>query len=121
MINSHRAFDFEREGATLIVMLKSDSLSTEESALEREINALHKELDKPDILNLVVDIGPEPFFGSIVIGAVMALCHKAVSGGGKAILCNASDSMRDVIRIMKLDTVMPYCDSREEAMQSLEK
>ena len=117
--DSHRAFRYERDGATLIVSLQGDSLNTEESALEREIDTLHKVLDEPEIKHVVVDIGSLPFFGSIIIGAIMALCQKAISRGGKAALCDASDGMRDVIRIMKLDTVLPYYQTREEALKSL--
>ena len=75
--DSHKAFRFERSGATLIVSLQGDCLNTEESALEREIDTLHKVLDEPAMKNIVVDIGSLPFFGSIIIGAIMALCTKA--------------------------------------------
>jgi len=115
--DSHRAFRFERDGVTLIVSLQNDCLNTEESALEREIDNLHKVLDEPSMKNVVVDIGSLPFFGSIIIGAIMGLCTKAVARGGKAVMCDASEGMRDVIRIMKLDTVIPYFQTREEALK----
>ena len=119
MPDSHKAFRYERAGATLIVSLQGDSLQTEESALEREIDILHKIIDEPAVKNVVVDIGSKPFFGSIIIGAIMALCQKAIGNGGKAVLCDASEGMRDVIRIMKLDSVLPYYQTREEALKSL--
>ena len=119
--DSHKAFRFERDGATLIVSLQGDSLNTEESALEREIDNLHKVLDEPQMKNIVVDIGNLAFFGSIIIGAIMALCQRAMSNGGQAVLCDASEGMRDVIRIMKLESVLPYYQTREEALKSLAK
>lgn len=119
--DSHKAFRFERDGATLVVSLQGDCLNTEESALEREIDNLHKVLDEPAMKNIVVDIGSLPFFGSIIIGAIMALCTKAISRGGKAVMCDASEGMRDVIRIMKLDSVVPYYQTRAEAMQMVAK
>src|SRR5262245_7148474 len=119
--DSHKAFRFERSGATLIVSLQGDCLNTEESALEREIDTLHKVLDERGMKHLVVDIGSLPFFGSIIIGAIMALCTKALARGDKAALCDASEGMRDVIRIMKLDSVVPYFQSRDEALASLLK
>ncbi len=119
VLNTHKAFRYERQGATLIVSLMGDCLNTEESALEREIDALHKVFDDPGMKNIVIDIGSLPFFGSIIIGAIMALCHRAIAGGGKAVLCDASEGMRDVLRIMKLDTVLPYFNTREEALASV--
>jgi len=118
MSNSHNAFQTERVGTTLVVLLQGDSLNTEESALEREIDALHAALDKSNVKNVLIDIGQAPFFGSIIIGAIVALCHKAVGGGGKAAMCAASEGMFDVMKVMKLDQVFPYFETREEALES---
>jgi anti-anti-sigma factor len=119
MTNSHNAFKTRLDGKTMVVMLQGDCLSTEESALEREIDSLHAQFDKAEVQNVLIDIGGAPFFGSIIIGAIVALCHKAVAGGGKAAMCDATGGMRDVIRIMKLDQVFPYYDTPEEATESL--
>ena len=114
------AFKTERLGNMLIVVPQGDSLSIQEVELESEINQLHRMLDEPGVENLVVDVGSAPYFGSIIIGAIMALCLKARDAGGQAMLCNASPAMLDVIQIMKLDTLLPYYSTREEAIRSLQ-
>lgn len=115
------AFKVEQQKNTLIVVPQGDSLGIQEMELENEINQLHKMLDEPGVVNLVVDVGSAPYFGSIVIGAIMALCIKSRDNGGLAVLCNASPAMHDVIKIMKLDSLLPYYSTREEALRSVQK
>jgi len=115
------AFKVEQQKNTLIIVPQGDSLGIQEMELESEINQLHKILDEPGLVNLVVDVGSAPYFGSIVIGAIMALCLKARDQGGLAVLCNASPAMLDVIKIMKLDSLLPYYSTREEAVRFVQK
>jgi anti-anti-sigma factor len=119
MIESRKVFEVERQGATLIVIPKGETLGTSEWGLEKEISGLHELLSDPKVANLVVDVGSAPYFGSMVIGTIMALCKKVCDRGGQAVLCNASQGMYDAIKTMKLDTVVPYYPTREEALRAV--
>jgi anti-anti-sigma factor len=112
-------FQYERDGNTLVVSPRRDCLDVQESDLRFEIEELHKLLDDPGVKNLVVDTGTAPHFGSLIIGAIMALCKKVHDGGGRAAFCNASPGMLDAMQIMKIDSVMPYFPTRAEALASL--
>lgn len=114
------AFKTDRRGDTLVVTPQGDSLSVQEAQLENEISRLHRALDEPGVKNLIVDVGSAPYFGSIIIGSIMALCIKVRDRGGAAVLCNASPAMFDVITIMKLDTLLPYFPTLQDATKSLE-
>ena len=125
MANSHRAFAYEREGDTLIVSLKRDSLSTEESALEREIDTLHEELDKPEVTNLVVDIGPEP---SALMGAATPQIAYTASKGGVLAMTRelAVVHARENIRLNALcpgplhtELLMKFLDTDEKKQRRL--
>ena len=70
--------------------------------------------------NLVFDLMSAPYFGSMMISAFLALGVKVRDSGGRVAWCNASKGMRDVIRIMKLDIVMPYFPSRTSALESVD-
>jgi anti-anti-sigma factor len=111
-----KVFQSERQQDTLIVTPARDSLEVMESELRREVDALHKLMETPGVVNVVVDVGQAPHFGSLIIGALMALCKKANDRGGTAAFCNASDGMLDMLQIMKIDTVMPYFPTRQEAL-----
>ncbi len=114
------AFTSERQGKTLIISPEGDSLSFEESDIKRSLDQLHHLLDEPEISNLIVDVGSAPYLGSIIVGAIMVLCKKASDNGGKTAFCNASPSVLDSIQLMRLDSVIPYFATREEAMTQVE-
>ncbi len=121
MARSLSVFSVEREGDTLIVSPRRDCLDVQESDLRVEIEDLHKQMDDPALRNLLVDVGTAPHFGSIIIGAIMALCKKAHDRGGRAAFCNASPGMLDAMQIMKIDSVMPYFPTRAEGLAALKK
>lgn len=114
------AFTSERQGKTLIISPEGDSLSFEESDIKRSLDQLHNLLDEPEIKNLVVDVGSAPYLGSIIIGAIMVLCKKATDNGGNVAICNATPSVLDTIQLMRLDSVIPYFATREEAIGQVE-
>jgi anti-anti-sigma factor len=120
-LRSPKVFQYERQDDTLIVIPNGDSLQVLESDLRREVDALHKLMDTPGLVNVVVDVGNAPHCGSIVIGAIMALCKKANNRGGLAAFCNASDGMLDMLQIMKIDSVMPYYPTRREALDAVRR
>jgi anti-anti-sigma factor len=118
---SPRIFPCERVASTLIVTPVGDSLGVQELDLEREIGALHKRLEDEGITGYLVDAGKAPYFSSIVLGAVLAMCQKVRGRGGHVAFCNASEGMRDVMKIMKLDAVLPYYETREDALSAFER
>ena len=119
MARQHTVLKFERDGDTLIVLPTGDSLRVEERVLAKEIAALHEMIESKDSKNIVVDIGNSPYFGSLVLGAVIALCKRITDKGGKAALCSASEGMRESLEIMRIDTIIPYFSTREAAMDEV--
>ncbi len=111
-----KIFPYEREGNIVIVKPTGDSLSVQERQLKKEIEAIHAVIDQDDCQHLVVDLSGAPYFGSIVIGALMAICGKIRNKNGRAVLCNATEGVFDSIQIMKLDAAFPYHPSLEDAL-----
>ncbi len=111
-----KIFPYEQEGDIAIVKPTGDSLAVQERQLKKEIDAIHAVIDADDCRHLVVDLSGAPYFGSIVIGAVMAFCGKIHNKEGRAALCNASEGVYDSIQIMKLDAAVPYFPTREAAL-----
>lgn len=116
MWNRPKIFPYEREGGVVIVKPAGDALNVEERQLKKEIDAIHGVIDQDNCRHLVVDLSAAPYFGSIVIGAVMAICGKIKNKNGRAALCNATEGVHDAIQIMRLDTAVPYFPTLEEAL-----
>lgn len=110
---------WEQDGDVLIVQPCGDSLRVEEAQLGAEIDRVHDLVDGGTVRHAVIDLGAVTFFGTVVIGALMTICHKVREKGGKVAWCNASPNMREVIQIMRLDTVMPYHATRTEALAAV--
>lgn len=64
--------------------------------------------------HLVVDIHHADAMDSIMINAIMAMCRAA---RGKAVICNASETMLAVLSEMNLMRLWPHFTTREEALQ----
>jgi anti-anti-sigma factor len=120
-MRSQKVFQVERQQDTLVVTPDRNGIEALESQLRREVDSLHQMMETPGVVNVVVDVGNAPHLGSLIIGALMALCKKAHDRGGMAAFCNASDGMLDMLQIMKIDTVMPYYHSRDEAIDAVRK
>ncbi|MFQ5734661.1 MAG: STAS domain-containing protein [Planctomycetaceae bacterium] len=117
MARQNKVLQYERNDDTLVVSPAGDSLRVEETALAKEVARLHEMLD--DAKNIVVDVGGSPYFGSLVLGSLIALCKRVTDAGGKAALCNASEGMRESLQIMKIDTIIPYFATCEEALAGM--
>lgn len=118
---SHRIFPFEQDGDTLFVQPTGDALQFEEHDLRNDIDAIHQVVDNTDVLNIIVDVERTAYLSSVAIGAVMVLCSKIQNRGGRAVLCNVSDGLHDVLDIMKIDSVLTLVDTREDAVEFLKR
>ena len=116
MWGRQKIFPYQRDGQIVIVKPSGDTLAVQERQLKKEIEAIHDVIDQTDCLHLGVDLSGSSYFGSVVIGAMMALCGKTKNKNGKAALCNATEGVKDSIQIMKLDAAVPYYATLEEAL-----
>lgn len=119
MARRHRILHYERDGETLVITPAGDSLSVEENVLKAEVEALHEIIATPGTSHVIVDIGAAPYFGSLILGALIAVCKRITDIGGKAAMCNASPGMKESLQIMRIHTIIPYYDTREEAMTAV--
>ena len=115
----HKAFPAELRKETLVVSPAGDAVGFRELDLNKEIKTLLEILDQPEVKNLVVDLGTSKYYGTIIIGAFNVLGTKVRETGGKIAMCNASEDMRGILRVMNLDTLWPHYDSLKEALKAM--
>jgi len=119
MTSFHKILTVKQDGTTLIVIPKGNGLGFRYNDLHKETSAVRRLLAQPGIADIVIDLGKLNYFGSEFIGALIQLARTTTNDGGRAIICNASDRMRQVLVNMNLHTLWPYFDTRAEALQSL--
>lgn len=120
MAKPHKILLYESDGETLIVAPAGDRLSVEENVLKKEIENLHALIDSPKVQHIVVDVSGAPYFGSMVLGALIALCKCVTDRGGKAAMCAASPGMLESLQIMRIDTIIPYYETQAEALAAVQ-
>jgi anti-anti-sigma factor len=116
---SGKIFRVRRQQDTFVVSPQGEAPGFRTAALEAELNRLLKQLDDPQPVNLIVDLGGTNYYGSAMIGAIFELRRKVLGGGGRAVLCHASEDMLDILRVLKLDREWPYVATRAEAFARL--
>jgi anti-sigma B factor antagonist len=65
--------------------------------------------------NIIVDLTDVSFVDSAGLGQLVAALKLAIHNGGDLILVKPNESVQDLLRITKLDTIFRTYDSAEEA------
>lgn len=115
----NKVFTVARLSEALLVTPVADPSGFRYAEVHREANLVLQLLGRPDIENLIIDLGHINYFGSELIGALIRLARRANDHGGQVCFCNGSEKMRSVLRNMSLDKLWPYCDTRDEALHKI--
>lgn len=117
----HKVFPVSMDGNVVVVEPQGDAVSFRDSDVSGELNTVLQLLDHLGPANLLVDLSSDDYYGSTMIGAINQMGTKVHDAGGRIALCEASDQMLDVLRIMKLDELWMNFDSRKIAMKALSR
>ncbi len=116
LTRNHKIFPIELVGNTVVVRARGGIRTAPYQEIQLEANAVTSIISTRGFSNVVVDLQHADAMDSIVINAIMSFCRGAL---GKAALCCASDSMREVIAQMTLTRLWPLYATREEALQAV--
>ena len=112
---------FAREvlGKTLVLnpLIHLGSLNEPEISLETQ--DLLDLLNQSASANLVIDLANGDYLGTSMLGAMVKLWKRVSQRGGRLALCNVSESVVQVLRVTKLQTVWPIYASREQALTAV--
>lgn len=115
----NKVFRLERDGNVLIVIPQGDAIGFRYNDIHQESNATLLALDDATLQHVVVDFGCEQVLGSIIISVVIKVCRKAGLKGGKAVFCNATPDMQEVLQTMNLMKLWSYHPTRAEAITAV--
>ncbi len=115
----HKVFLVETKNETLIVSPTGEAFEFQHTKVISEMNTILDLVEEFDVKNLVIDLGREEYYGSVIIGAMNSMVAKVESNGGHAATCNASEDMQNVIRIMNLTERWPNYPTRKKALKAI--
>lgn len=109
----------EQKKTTLIVTPAGDTVGFLDSDLQHDLRILISLLDGTNLKDVAVDLGGSHYFGTIIIGCITSLGKKAEEAGGRLVICNASEEMQGIMRVMHLDERWPHLETLHEALNDL--
>tara|TARA_R110002111_G_scaffold177322_1_gene243371 strand:- start:2870 stop:3241 length:372 start_codon:yes stop_codon:yes gene_type:complete len=112
-------FEVEQTAPNLVVVPQGSTMQFQYSNVQVESNKVLRLFDNPELKNVVIDLAKVDYLDSIIIGAIIRLLQRARQTGGQAVFCNASDNMQNIMKCIKVGTLWPLFDSREEALTAL--
>lgn len=68
--------------------------------------------------HVVIDLGRVSFLNSVAIGGIVKIARESRNLGADVCLCNASDTVLNVLETMNLTNLWPHFDSLQAALDS---
>lgn len=116
MADPDKVFKVERDGDTLVVLPQGPALHFQHHEVHVESNALYRALDAPQMKNVIVDLSSVDYVDSVIISSILRCLTRTKQKRGKAVFCNASVNMKELLKSIKLGKLWPDFPSREDAM-----
>ena len=69
--------------------------------------------------NLIIDLKNVSYLNSTSLGALLSGNAMFEKKGGKALVCNLSDYLKNIFKITKLTLIFDFYDSIEDAVKAL--
>lgn len=117
----HQVFPLEAYGDTLVVTPAGDAAGFHLPHVHAEMAAVGEYLEKQDLKHLVIDLSRSRYFGSLILGQLIALSQRVRERGGRVALADPSNEMREVLKIMKVDQLWEIYGSRSQALSAIAK
>jgi len=119
MVENLEIFEVELSPPNLIVVPQGSTIEFQYSNVQIESNKVLRLFDEPEIKNVIIDLSQVKYLDSILIGAIIRLLQRAKQSGGQAVFCNACENMQNILSCIKMGTLWPLFDSRDEAISTL--
>jgi len=112
-------FDTEIQDHVLIVSPRLDADSPTED--EAEKRRLLGQIEHARVKHVVFDFEKIELLDSALLQVMARIWKRIRAGGGQMAVYNVSDLDVEILRVTKLDTIWPICDSRQEALDEVKK
>jgi anti-sigma B factor antagonist len=104
-------------GGVEIITISGKIVGTQQSS--QEFQELVHSLVSKGKKKYVIDLTDTPWTNSLGIGMLMSAYTSVKRSGGDVVLANATDRIRDLLRVTRLDAVFSVHDSLSDAMEHL--
>src|SRR5262245_25531720 len=106
-----------RPGITVITPLR-DINSFEKTDLDQAADKVLDRLPNEEVVHVVIDFRKVPYFGTMMLTALLRFWKRVRDARGSMVLCNLSEDELDVLRVTRLDTVWRIYPTLEDAINA---
>ena len=115
----HDDFRLEFHGNAVVITPADNIEDMRWDLIEQAAEIVMEPLGAMSVPLVAFDLSRVGYFGSVFL-ALLLRCHKFVkSRGGEMVLCGATVTARELLRVTALDTIWAIYDTREEALEAL--
>jgi anti-anti-sigma regulatory factor len=118
-LSKNQVFPVEIFGNTAVISPAGDSPGFASAAITGEVAILRDFLAQPGIQHLILDLSRTNYFGSVMLGELIALTQATQQQGGRVAICGASNDMLEITRIMKIDSMWERFSNRAQALRAI--
>jgi anti-sigma B factor antagonist len=113
-------FQVEMTGGTIVITPIGDINSLSAELLHEAAEMMTELIESNESPMLVIDLSNVPSCGSVFMSFLLR-CHKSVkSRGGEMVLSGASQMLRELLSVTRLDTVWALYLTRDEALDAVD-
>lgn len=116
MLDNFEIYEIEVSPPNLVVTPQGSTLQFLYSNVQIESNKILSLFNSPEIKNVIIDLTKVDYLDSIIISSMIRLLQHARQTGGQAVFCNACEDMQSILKNIKLGTLWPLFETREEAI-----
>jgi anti-anti-sigma regulatory factor len=98
----------------------ADGIGFRYAQLQSELNPTLRLFDDPEpgseVHNVVIDLCDLNYYGTEFLGTVIALLNRVAQNGGRAVWCNASGHLQEVLEQMGVYSLWPHYSTYDQAL-----
>ena len=100
----------------MVVMLRADANSLADTDILTDLQVVVDALRQHESTNVVFDLSQNDFLTSSLLEAVREVGQVVQGAGGRLALCNASVTGREILHVVRFDTLWPILPTRSDAL-----
>jgi anti-sigma B factor antagonist len=107
----------QHDGVTVVELMHEELI--DEEIIRQWGDELFGVAESPDCDRLVISFARARLLASAALGKLVTLQRRIQQKGGRLVFCELPDTVGDVLRACRLDTIFTICTSRDEALAAL--
>ncbi len=116
-----QVFETQQVGDTLVLSPRRNLSELQLNHFEQETAAVLDLVESTQARNIVLDLSDTTYYGSTALGFFVKLWTRIRKLHGHMAFCNVSENELEILRLTKLDSLWAICETREEALRSVQQ